>query len=136
MYVKKLSFAMHFGLSLPGFAMAPDSIDYYPGCKPEEPKDVSPQVLPPKEFTLTVAEESGNLKGVLRSEHGCQKLDDIVESDFSLSFTAYAGSEGIELFRFVLMLSDSTAQIVGYACGIKPCFRSFMPLSGRIEELS
>ena len=83
---------------------------------------------------VTVDRKDGVIKGVLKSEHGCQKIDDIVESEFSISFTAYAGSEGVEIFRFVLMLSDSTAQIVGYAAGVKPFFRSFMPLCGKVLE--
>ena len=37
MIAKKLEFQMRFGLSLPGFAMTPGSIEYYPGCKPEGP---------------------------------------------------------------------------------------------------
>ena len=37
MIAKKLEFQMKFGLSLPGFAMTPGSIEYYPGCKPEGP---------------------------------------------------------------------------------------------------
>ena len=132
MIAKKLEFQMKFGLSLPGFAMTPDSIDYYPGCKPESPSGPQQGTPPAQDFLLTIEEKDG--KGVLKSEHGCQKIDDIVESEFSVSFTAYAGSEGVEIFRFVLMLSDSTAQIVGYAAGVKPCFRSFMPLCGRVLD--
>ncbi len=134
MIAKKIQFSMVFGQSLEGFAMTPDSIEYYPDCKPEEPSDdlTDRKILPPQEFELTVIEQDGVLKGVLKSEHGCQKIDDIVESPFSLSFTAFSGSEGVEIFRYVLMFSDSTAQLVGFTCGIKPSFRSFMPLRGKI----
>jgi len=153
MIAKKIEFQMKFGLSLPGFAMTPTSIEYYPGCKPEGPSgppqdapagpsaggpehgDGPAPEMPVQEYLLTMEEKDGVIKGVLKSEHGCQKIDDIVESEFSISFTAYAGSEGVEIFRFVLMLSDSTAQIVGYAAGIKPFFRSFMPLCGKVLEL-
>ena len=152
MIAKKLEFQMKFGLSLPGFAMTPGSIEYYPGCKPEgpsgppqdapagppaggpEPGGGPAPEMPSQEYLLTIEEKDGVLKGVLKSEHGCQKIDDIVESEFSISFTAYAGSEGVEIFRFVLMLSDSTAQIVGYAAGVRPFFRSFMPLCGKVLE--
>lgn len=130
---KQISFQMRFGLSLPGFAMTPDAIDYYPGCKPEGASGPSGNAPADQEFLLTMEEKDGAIKGVLKSEHGCQKIDDIVESDFSISFTAYAGSEGVDIFRFVLMFSDSTPQIVGYAAGTKPCFRSFMPLCGRVQ---
>ena len=152
MIAKKIEFQMKFGLSLPGFAMTPGSIEYYPGCKPEGPSgppqdatagppagapergDGPAPEMPSQDYLLTIEEKDGVLKGVLKSEHGCQKIDDIVESEFSISFTAYAGSEGVEIFRFVLMLSDSTAQIVGYAAGVKPFFRSFMPLCGKVLE--
>ena len=150
MIANRIEFQMRFGVSLPGFAMTPAAIAYYPGCKPEEPSNPAQSALdgsaagdsennpgseiPDQKYLLTIEEKNGVLKGVLKSEHGCQKIDDIVESEFSISFTAYAGSEGVEIFRFVLMLSDSTAQIVGFAAGVKPFFRSFMPLCGRVLE--
>ena len=136
MIARKIAFSMVFGQSLPGFAMTPASVDYLPGCKPSDPKDppANASAVPPQEFELTLSECGQGLRGVLRSEHGCQKIDDLVESPFSLSFTAFAGSGGDELFRYVLAFSDSTDQLVGFACGIKPCFRSFMPVSGRILE--
>jgi hypothetical protein len=138
MIVKKVQFTMVFGQALEGFAMTPDTIDYYPGCMPPDTPvsaaGAEIPVRPAQEFELTLSEINGQLKGILKSEHGCQKIDDLVESDFSLSFTAFAGSQGVEVFRFVLMFSDSTAQVVGFTCGIKPFFRSFMPLCGRILE--
>ena len=162
MIAKKIAFSMVFGLKLPGFAISPDAIEYLDGGKPAGPSG-PPQdapaggpgpeagpgpgaapggeagpgpgaAMPEQKFELTITETDGVLKGVLRSEHGCQKIDDIVESPFSLSFTAYSGSEGVEIFRYVIAFSDSTDQLVGYACGIKPFFRSFMPVKGTILE--
>ncbi len=148
MIAKKIQFTMVFGQSLEGFAMTPGSIEYYPGCKPEEPSgppagaggppaggEAPGASMPQQEFELTISEVDGVLKGILKSEHGCQKIDDIVESPFSLSFTAFSGSEGVEVFRYVLLFSDSTAQLVGFTCGVKPFFRSFMPLKGKILEV-
>lgn len=143
MIVKKVAFTMVFGQALEGFAMAPGTIDYYPGCKPAEPTAPSGPpaggpgpgaAQPSQEFELTITEKDGVLKGILKTEHGLQKIDDIVESEFSISFTAFSGSEGVEVFRYVLLFSDSTAQCVGFTCGIKPFFRSFMPLRGKILE--
>lgn len=156
MIAKKIEFSMVFGQSLPGFAMTPGSIEYYPGCKPEGPSGPpqdgppagGPQDGPPtggpggvpggdmptQDFELTISEGPNGLKGILKSEHGCQKIDDIVESEFALSFTAFSGSEGVEVFRYALLFSDSTDQIIGFTCGIKPFFRSFMPLRGKILE--
>ena len=133
MIAKKISFEMVFGQAMEGFAMDPGGIDYYPDCVPADyTGEPVTEVPPAQKYELTLLEAPG--KALLRSEHGVQKLDDVVESAFSVSFTAYAGSGGDELFRFVLMLSDSTDQIVGFNCGVKPCFRSFMPLRGRILE--
>lgn len=150
MIARKIQFTMVFGQSLPGFAMTPDSIVYYPGCKPEGPSGPPQDApapggpggntagacpeLPTQEFELTISEKDGVLKGILKTEHGYQKIDDIVESEFALSFTAFSGSEGVEVFRYALLFSDSTDQIVGFTCGIKPFFRSFMPLRGQILE--
>lgn len=135
MIVRKIFFEMIFGQALEGFAMAPDSIEYYPDCVPADyTGEPVTEVPPPQKYELTMSEQDGVVKGILRSEHGLQKIDDIVESDFSLSFTAFAGSGGDEVFRYVLLLSDSTDQIVGFNCGIKPFFRSFMPLRGKIIE--
>ena len=139
MIIKSVKFEMVFGRKLDGFAMTPDSIEYYPGCRPAEDHTASdtPADLPARpdqQFELTLLESGDQLRGILRSEHGLQKIDDIVESPFSLSFTAFAGSGGDEVFRYVLMFSDSTAQAVGFCCGVKPCFRSFMPLRGKITE--
>jgi hypothetical protein len=137
MIAKKLAFSMVFGQNLPGFAMTPDSIDYYPGCKPEDssrPVEEASSQPPTQNYELSLYEDPKGLMGILRSEHGCQKIDDIVESEFALSFTAFAGSEGVEVFRYSLLLSDSTDQLVGFCCGVKPYFRSFMPLRGTILE--
>lgn len=137
MIVKNVKFEMVFGQNMEGFAMTPDSIHYYQGCRPPQGGSgpISGEGAPPnQQFELTLSESAGVVKGILRSEHGLQKIDDIVESPFSLSFTAFAGSGGDEIFRYVLMFSDSTAQIVGFCCGIRPFFRSFMPLRGEITE--
>ena len=137
MIVRNIKFEMVFGQNLEGFAMTPDSIAYYPGCRPPQSGSgpISGEGAPPnQQFELNITESCGLLKGVLRSEHGLQKIDDIVESPFSLSFTAYAGSGGDEVFRYVLMFSDSTSQFVGFCCGVKPYFRSFMPLRGTIID--
>ena len=140
MIVKKIQFSMVFGQSLPGFAMTPADIVYYPDCIPEDYEESlkrasnGPEVLPTQNMELTITECPYGLRGILRSEHGLQKIDDIVESPFSISFTAFAGSQGVEVFRYTLMFSDSTDQLVGYACGTKPFFRSFMPICGTILE--
>lgn len=131
---KTIQFEMVFGCAMDGFAMTPQEIEYLEGCRPADFYDTKDQAgTPPnQQFTLTVSDEDH--KGILTSEHGKQKIDDIFQSAAALSFSAFAGSEGVEIFQFTLMYSDSTAQIVGYACGTKPCFRGFMPLRGRVLD--
>ena len=79
MIAKKLEFQMRFGLSLPGFAMTPGSIEYYPGCKPEGPSgppqdapdgppaggpergDGPAPEMPAQDYLLTIEEKDGVL---------------------------------------------------------------------------
>ena len=156
--MKKIIFNMCFAGPINGF---PTAVEYYEGCKPapdlskgEHPAGGpgGPQGGPPagggaprmggpdangeimkQHFELEFYEDKGETKGILLSEHGMQKVDDIVMSDFSVSFSAFSGSEGIEVFHFVLMLSESSPQCVGFAGGIKPFFRGYMPLEGVVE---
>ena len=147
MLPRKIRFNMCFSRPIDGF---PTEIDYRPGCVPEV--DHSPGVPPmqpgetPKfdidesgnvrkqSFVLEFYEKNGEVRGLFTSEHGIQKIDDIVLSDFSVSFSAYSGSKGVEIFHFVLLLSESTPQVVGFAGGIKPFFRGYMPLEGVAED--
>lgn len=156
--MKKIIFNMCFAGPIDGF---PVDLEYYEGCKPapdvskgEPPAGGAPGgpggpggakgsfamggpdengVVKKQHYELEFYEDKGQLKGILTSEHGKQKVDDIVMSDFSVSFSAFAGSEGVEVFHYVLMLSESSPQCVGFAGGIKPFFRGFMPLEGVVE---
>lgn len=116
----------------PEGAMPPEGMppmeDHPPMGGPDENGNVNKQ-----HYVLEFYEDKGETKAILTSEHGKQKVDDIVMSDFSVSFSAFAGSEGVEVFHFVLMLSESSPQCVGFAGGIKPFFRGYMPLEGVVE---
>lgn len=140
--MNKIVFNMCWSGLIPGF---PKAVEYYDGCKPapdlKAPGGAEPRIDGPdadgnvkkQHYVLEFYEDKGETKGILTSEHGKQKVDDIVMSDFSVSFSAFAGSEGVEVFHFVLMLSESSHQCVGFAGGIKPFFRGYMPLEGVVE---
>ncbi len=141
--MKKITFNMCFAGPIDGF---PKSIDYYDGCTPAvdgngpAPKENFAMggpdengVVKKQHYELELYYDHDQLKGILTSEHGKQKIDDITLTDFAISFSAFAGSQGVEVFHYVLMLSESTAQCVGFAGGIKPFFRGFMPLEGVVE---
>ena len=147
MLPKKIYFNMCFARPIDGF---PTDIAYREGCVPEPDQDPGvPQLAPgeaPKfsldengnvkkqHFCLEFYEKDGELRGLFTSEHGIQKVDDIVAGDFSVSFSAFSGSKGVEVFHFSLLLSESTTQVVGFAGGIKPFFRGYMPLEGYVED--
>lgn len=138
---KKIQFTMIFGKGVDGF---PAEVIYYDGYRPETgadripPPGTLPDGAPPRpknqQFEVEFYEDRGELKALLHSEHGIQKVDDVIYRDFSVSFSAYSGSEGVEIFRFVLAISESTPQVVGFAYGIFPFFRGYMPVCGEITE--
>ena len=142
---KKIQFTMIFGKGVDGF---PSEVKFYEGCRPETGADrIPPPCTMPEggpggdapmpknqEFLVEFYEDDGITKALLHSEHGIQKVDDVVLRDFSVSFSGYSGSEGVELFRYVLALSESSPQVVGFSYGTYPCFRGYMPVCGEILE--
>lgn len=75
--------------------------------------------------------KDGEMKGIHTTPLGKQMIEDIHYTDFSVSWEAYAGTEGSEVFRNVLLLNGNTDQVRGYAVGAAPYFRGFTPLRGR-----
>lgn len=81
--------------------------------------------------TVEFFQEDGVLKGIHTTPLGKQWIEDIVCTDYSVSWEAYAGTEGSEVFRNVLLLNAKTDEVRGYAVGAAPYFRGFTPLRGR-----
>lgn len=75
--------------------------------------------------TVTFFEEAGVLKGVHQTELGRQKVDRVVWDEHSISWSAYSGSEGMDLWRFVLSYHQASDQIAGIAFGAPPYFRGY-----------
>ena len=79
--------------------------------------------------------EDGVLKGIHTTPLGKQMLEDITCTDYYVSWEAYAGTEGSEVFRNVLLLDEKSGEVRGWAVGAAPYFRGFTPMYGRkIEE--
>ena len=70
------------------------------------------------------------MKAIHTTPRGKQKVDRVTYSEFSASWSAYAGSEGTELFHFVMIMSESTDAVWGFTAGIAPCFRGHTPFEG------
>ena len=80
--------------------------------------------------TIEFFEENGVMKAIHTTPCGKQKVDNVTYSDYSAAWTAYAGSEGVEVFHFVMIMSESTDAVWGFTAGISPFFRRFTPFEG------
>jgi len=80
--------------------------------------------------TIEFFEEDGVMKAIHATPRGKQKVDKVTYSDYSAAWSAYAGSEGVELFHFVMILSESTNAVWGFTAGISPFFRGYTPFAG------
>lgn len=80
--------------------------------------------------TVEFFEEDGVMKAIHTTPRGKQKVDRVTYSDYSVAWAAYAGSEGDEMFHFVMITSESTDAVWGFTAGISPFFRGYTPIEG------
>jgi hypothetical protein len=80
--------------------------------------------------TVEFFEENGIIKAIHTTPCGKQKVDSVTYSDYSAAWAAYAGTEGVELFHFVMIMSESTDAVWGFTAGISPFFRGYTPFEG------
>ena len=80
--------------------------------------------------TVEFFEEDGITKAIHTTPCGKQKVDNVTCSDYSAAWAAYAGTEGVELFHFVMITSESTDAVWGFTAGISPFFRGYTPFEG------
>lgn len=92
----------------------------------EVPKDVIK--IP---HSITFFEEDGAMKAVYTTPRGKQKVDKVTYNDYCAAWEIYAGSEGIELFHCVMIMSESTDAVWGFTAGVSPLFRGYTPFEGR-----
>lgn len=79
--------------------------------------------------------DNGVMKGIHTTPLGKQMIEDIVYNDYSVSWEAFAGTEGSEVFRNTLLINGNTDEVHGFAVGAAPFFRGFTPMMGkRVKE--
>jgi hypothetical protein len=82
------------------------------------------------QHTVEFFQEDGITKAVYTTPRGKQKVDKVTCTDYSASWECYAGSEGIELFHCVMLISESSDHVAGFTAGTAPCFRGYTPFDG------
>lgn len=115
------------GTFIPGF---PREIE----ITPENPKvDMSniPEEVVKIPHTVEFFEEDGAVKAIYTTPRGKQKVDQVIWNDYSVAWEVYAGSEGVELFHCVMILSESTNAVWGFTAGVTPFFRGYTPFEGK-----
>lgn len=99
--------------------------------KPGPDMKMNAQEIP---HTLELFEEDGIQKGIYTTPLGMQKLDKVYVTPYSISYEAYTGSEGVELFKLVLNASPDTYTVAGFMAGSAPFFRGYTFIQGRLVK--
>ena len=84
--------------------------------------------------TVEFFEEDGQIKGVHQTELGKQKIDRVMDDGHTISWSAYSGSEGMDLWYYSMSYNEVTDQVAGIASGAAPLFRGHTLFYG--EKLS
>ena len=125
MLTGKYELNLCLGAPIPGFPEIKIS--------PENPKvdlsNIPPDVVKVPhsvEFFL----EDGIMKAIYTTPRGKQKVDKVTYNDYCAAWEVYAGSEGVELFHCVMIMSESTDAVWGFTGGVSPLFRGYTPFEG------
>lgn len=81
--------------------------------------------------TIEFFEEDGVVKAIYTTPCGKQKVDKVLWNDYCAAWEVYAGSEGVELFHCVMIMSESTNAVWGFTGGVSPLFRGYTPFEGK-----
>ena len=87
--------------------------------------------MPDIEHSVTFFEEDSVIKGIHETPRGKQKIDKVTWTDNVISWDAYAGSEGVDLFHFVISINEGSDSFMGLSSGCPPFFRGYNLLLGR-----
>ena len=82
------------------------------------------------EHTVCFTELPDGVVGVHTTEHGPQTMQNLVVGDSFAAWDIYTGSEGVELFHYVMCRSEGTDDFVGFQFGLPPYFRGYLPFEG------
>ena len=76
-------------------------------------------------------EENGVMKACHQTELSKQLVDDLVISANCVSWKAYSGSEGVDLWQYCLAYTEISDDVAGVSFGIEPFFRGYMKIFGK-----
>lgn len=97
------------------------------GARPPVLKaELGPKVIQTIEFF----EEDGVTKAVLTTKLGKQKVDKVVYDGHTISWSAYSGSEGMDLWYYSMAVNEVSTSVVGIASGQAPYFRGYVLFYG------
>ena len=75
--------------------------------------------------------KDGVQRAVHQTELSKQVADDLYVTDNTVSWKAYAGSEGVDLWQYVLTFTDISDEMCGACFGLPPFFRGYLPLKAK-----
>ncbi len=76
-------------------------------------------------------EENGVMKAIHQTELSKQLVDDLVISDNCVSWKAFSGSEGVDLWQYCLAYNGVSNDVGGVSFGLEPFFRGYMTIYGK-----
>lgn len=86
-----------------------------------------------KDFThyLYFYEKDGQIRGIHQTELSKQLMDELHVSENVVSWRAFSGSEGHDLWQYTMVYNDVTNSVAGVCFGTAPLFRGYIVFSGR-----
>lgn len=101
----------------------------------EQRKEFAGNVPPDVTHYVEFYEENGMMKAVHQTELSKQLVDDLVISDNCVSWKAYSGTEGVDLWQYCFAYTQISDTIAGVCFGLEPFFRGYMLMYGeRVSE--
>lgn len=76
-------------------------------------------------------EEDGVMKACHQTELSKQLVDELVITKNTVSWKAYSGSEGIDLWQYCLCYNSVSNDVGGVSFGLEPFFRGYMTIYGK-----
>jgi len=68
---------------------------------------------------------------VHQTELSRQVMDELQVGENAVSWKAYSGSEGVDLWQYTMVFNEVTGDTAGVCFGMNPCFRGYIVFSGK-----
>jgi hypothetical protein len=76
-------------------------------------------------------EKDGEICGYHQTELSKQLMMDLHVNGNVVSWRAFSGSEGVDIWQYTMLINDATDDIAGVCFGEPPLFRGFIAFSGK-----